>query len=497
MFKTIVILHSFFLFFLFSCSSDKKVEQKVVKNIFKTRVKNFLNNNNKVIAFGHADIFKLLNKSEYNKNILSKTIVDPIISKVTTLDQKSPVYFAVEYSGEKNVSSDNSKMSFDPLTQTEGFLYAFVGVSDKMKLKSQIEQIEKDEKLGFNFKSSDGIDYFKSENTIVALMDGYLMLMADFNEENEIEISQLKEALKLMDTEKSSAEINKAMESSSDFMFTINMGKSVELSLNNIVKTNIGTEKIKSDLKGCFNITNLDFDKGQIQLTTENILSPAMSKWKLTKSNSKEIVEKLGSGSPDLAMAMNLDMNQFDIMFDTYFKSILSEIESKLSDSELIDFNKIKTEGLSTLFSGKLGLAGFLNEGGIPYFNFQLGTGPMLQEKIGGQLDNLKLAGYDITTKNNVIYGYFNTGNNPSNANLTLPEGAEDFGNYPINGFLDFKNLPLNNLGFDDKMINIVKNLSILKFKVEGDKLTLEIKFKDKSKNSIAQIIAAISGNLL
>ena len=37
--------------------------------------------------------------------------------------------------------------------------------------------------------------------------------------------------------------------------------------------------------------------------------------------------------------------------------------------------------------------------------------------------------------------------------------------------------------------MKIIDKLSLLKFKVEGDKFTLEIQFKNKSENSLAQII--------
>ena len=50
--------------------------------------------------------------------------------------------------------------------------------------------------------------------------------------------------------------------------------------------------------------------KEKVILTTENILSPSMSKWRVTKQDTKEIASTLGTGSPTAAIAMNLDIDQ-------------------------------------------------------------------------------------------------------------------------------------------------------------------------------------------
>ena len=170
----------------------------------------------------------------------------------------------------------------------------------------------------------------------------------------------------------------------------------------------------------------------------------------------------------------------------------MSEIESKLSPKDLIEFNRIKNEGLSSLFNGKFGISVFLKNDkfdGIPNINFQLGAGAMLLEKIKEPLEILNSIGFKIETKNNIIYGYNDATNAPGNGSLKLPEGAQDFGNFPMNGFIDFQNLPLDKFVPTEEWMKIIDKLSLLKFKVEGDKFTLEIQFKNKSENSLAQII--------
>ena len=126
---------------------------------------------------------------------------------------------------------------------------------------------------------------------------------------------------------------------------------------------------------------------------------------------------------------------------------------------------------------------------GIPNINFQLGAGAMLLEKIKEPLEILNSIGFKIETKNNIIYGYNDATNAPGNGSLKLPEGAQDFGNFPMNGFIDFQNLPLDKFVPTEEWMKIIDKLSLLKFKVEGDKFTLEIQFKNKSENSLAQII--------
>jgi hypothetical protein len=118
----------------------------------------------------------------------------------------------------------------------------------------------------------------------------------------------------------------------------------------------------------------------------------------------------------------------------------------------------------------------------------------MLLEKLKEPLEMAKTSGFTIENKGNMLYGYSGAENAPGKGTLTLPEGAEDFGNYPINGFVDIQKLPLNELNLPDQAMKIIAKLSILKFKVEGDKFTLEIQFKDKSQNALAQMMNSVSG---
>lgn len=136
------------------------------------------------------------------------------------------------------------------------------------------------------------------------------MVMVDLNDRNQVGIDQLNTASKLMTEGKSTEIVNKMMASNSDFMLTYDMGKSVSSVLKGLKISNSETQQLESDLKGCFNTTNFNFENGKIVLTSENILSPAMSKWRITKPDSKEIVSTLGTGAPAAAVAMNLDVDQ-------------------------------------------------------------------------------------------------------------------------------------------------------------------------------------------
>ena len=486
MFYKILIL-PLLLFTIYSCSSDKNQEEKVSNNILITKVSNFVSNKENIMAFGHINMFQILSKSDYKKHALINLMIDPFISKTAALNEKTPVYFAVELS-DQNISP----LNLDDLLnignfKPKGFAYSFFAIKDKKEIKKQLEQEVK-------FKTDDGIDYVQEKNITFALLDDCIMMMADLDDQNKVEISQLKSAVKFMETGRTSASaiVSKAMSSKSDLMLSYDMGKSVSAVIKGF---NIPTNDIKQlekDLKGCFNTTNLNFEDGKIVLTSENILSPAMSKWRITNQNSKEIVSSLGSGSPAAAIALNIDVDEIQKIFDAYLASSLSEIESKLSPKDLIEFNRIKNEGLSSLFNGKFGISVFLKNDkfdGIPNINFQLGAGAMLLEKIKEPLEILNSIGFKIETKNNIIYGYNDATNAPGNGSLKLPEGAQDFGDFPMNGFIDFQNLPLDKFVQTEEWMKIIDKLSLLKFKVEGDKFTLEIQFKNKSENSLAQII--------
>ncbi|MBM3456024.1 MAG: DUF4836 family protein, partial [Bacteroidetes bacterium] len=451
---------------------------------------NFVSNRENIIAFGQVNMFQVLEKSEYKQNLIVSALIDQFLRDVKALNEDSPIYFAIE-------ANEQSINEFNPYDisnlKLNGCAYAFIAIKNKSEIKSQLEK-----KVRVRFKNADGIDYAQENNETFALFDDYIMVMVDLNDRNQVGIEQLKSASKLMTEGKSSEIVNKMLSSNSDFMLTYDMGKSVSSVLKGLKISNSETQQLESDLKGCFNTTNFNFENGKIVLTSENILSPAMSKWRITKSDSKEIASTLGAGSPTAAIAMNLDVDQIQKILDSYLKSNMSEIESKLSAGELLEFiNRIKAEGFSTVFNGRFGIAAFLKGDGygfVPKVNFQLGAGAMLMEKLKKYLKKAKTQGYTLENKGNILYGYSGAENAPGKGSLTLPEGAEDFGNYPINGFLDLQKIPLNELNLPEQAMKIIAKLSILKFKVEGDKFTLEIQFKDKSQNALAQMMNSVSG---
>ena len=490
MFRKVLVL-PLLLISLFACNSDSN-DEKATANALTAKFSNFVGANEKILAFGHMNMFQMLEKSAYKDNSLIKAIIDPLISKMAALDKKSPIYFAVELN-EMNIAPVNieeiiNNQEFD----AKGYVYAFIAVSNKNEIKKQLEQEGR-----LRFKSSDGIDYAQENNATIALQNDYLMLMVDLNDNNQVDISQVKDAIKTMENGKSTDIVNKIMTSTTDFMLTYDMGKSVSTLMKGLNISNKESQQLEADLKGCFNTTNINFENGKVILTTENILSPSMSKWRVTKQDTKEIASTLGTGSPTAAIAMNLDIDQIQKIMDNYLKTSLDELQSKLSDNELIEFDRIKKEGISTIFNGRFGIAAFFTSDGygmIPNVNFQLGVGNMLLEMIKEPLEMAKSNGLTLENKNNILYGYFGPQNTSRTGSLTLPKGAEDFGNYPINGFVDIQKLPVSELGLPDPAMKIISKLSLLKFHVQGDKFTLEIQFKDASQNSLTQIINSVSG---
>jgi len=479
------------LLLMHSCSTEQ-TSIKGNDSALKSKFSNFVSNRENIIAFGQVNMFQVLEKSEYKQNLIVSALIDQFPG-VKALNQDSPVYFAVEVN-EQNINDINPyDISNISNLKFNGFAYAFIAIKNKSEIKSQLEK-----EVRVRFKNTDGIDYAQENNGTVALFDDCMMVMVDLNDRNQVGIEQLNSASKLMTEGKSSEIVNKVLSSNSDFMLTYDMGKSVSSVLKGLKISNSETQQLESDLKGCFNTTNFNFENGKIVLTSENILSPAMSKWRITKSDSKEIASTLGAGSPTAAIAMNLDVDQIQKILDSYLKSNMSEIESKLSAGELLEFiNRIKAEGFSTVFNGRFGIAAFLKGDGygfVPKVNFQLGAGAMLMEKLKKYLKKAKTQGYTLENKGNILYGYSGAENAPGKGSLTLPEGAEDFGNYPINGFLDLQKIPLNELNLPEQAMKIIAKLSILKFKVEGDKFTLEIQFKDKSQNALAQMMNSVSG---
>ncbi|MBM3418290.1 MAG: hypothetical protein FJY17_05140 [Bacteroidetes bacterium] len=472
------------LLLMHSCSTEQTSNEVNLKSKFS----NFVSTRENIIAFGQVNMFQVLEKSEYKQNLFVSALIDQFLRDVKALNEDSPIYFAIE-------ANEQSINEFNPYDisnlKLNGCAYAFIAIKNKSEIKSQLEK-----EVRVRFKYADGIDYAQENNETFALFDDYIMVMVDLNDRNQVGIEQLKSASKSMNEGKSNEVINKLMASKSDFMLTYDMGKSVSSVLKGLNISNNETKLLESDLKGCFNTTNFNFENGKIVLTSENILSPAMSKWRITKSDSKEIASTLGAGSPTAALAMNLDVDQIQKILDTYLQSSMSEIANKLSASELVEFNRIKAEGFSTVFSGRFGIASFLNGDGygfVPKVNFQLGAGAMLMEKLKKYLKKAKTQGYTLENKGNILFGYKGAKNAPGKGSLTLPAGAEDFGNYPINGFVDIQKLPMNELNLPEQAMKIIAKLSIVKFKVEGDKFTLEIQFKDKSQNALAQMMNSVS----
>lgn len=466
-----IIFFAAVIIILTSCGSNG--DRSITENVAA-----FVENNNNISNFGFVDVKALLDKAEYKSidkfgSEIAKEVT--VIQKLISTDK--PIYFAMEGATE---------MSGDMPT-----VYVFAEVKNRDSLVANVQ------KRGYDMDKNGEYDYHESGDVAFAITDNTAVFVT---RKGLTEGKKIIEAA--IDGLKSDLPKNKVSEilgSKGDIV----IGIDVESAYLNLEKTlnmdNVIKKELSTMAKESYSKTIITFETGAINLKTENYFSEELKKYLAFGENSMNVISKLGSGKPQAAFAMNVDMKKIQSFLNKYSPNLLNQAAEKAGGQAQFALAFLGEDGLAGLFSGKLGVALMgqpdVTGGFKPEFNFYVGLGKTSLPLIKGFVENGSQTMAKLELKGTDLVGVTLSQNLPGKGGLKLPKGCENFGEKPISGFVNFDGLDMTNFDFE-YADRYVKLFDYLTFEMDVNGATVHLEVKNKKKNILKVLVDEASEDI-
>lgn len=460
-----IIVFTALIAFLFSCGSSGNRQTSEY-------VSAFLNGNNKVLFFGKADVKTVLDKADY-KNVpkFGSLVADQLKTIEKGLNIKTPIFFALEMN------------SFTG--ESEPDVYAFIDVNNQDSTLSELT------KMGQDIQKSGKMSYFQDGDVCVGIEGNLAILLVKPGEENPKKI--LTEAFEKANGDVSEGKVNDILNKEGDIVFGLKM-ESLMTSQNPgmAALSKEKQEKLTALVKDAYSETIFKFEEGAVVIESKNYMSDELKNKMFLKSDPNgKILSKLGSGSPKLGFAMNIDMVKLQALMEEFSPGVIKTLGENLGGPAQMALMMGGDNALSSLLSGELGFV-LIGEpkkdmSMVPDFNFYIGFGSK-----GKSLADLATA---FLTKGTMKVNISNSGimgaTNPIYAapgKLQLPQGCESFGKKGFTGFINLEGMDVKSFELEGaaKIINIVKFVS---FEGDNEMARIVIKAKDGKGNILKQSV--------
>lgn len=452
------------IFMMASCGSNE--DRAISENVAA-----FIESNPSISNFGSVNVKAVLEKAEYKSidkfgSEISKEF--DVIQKLISTDK--PIYFAMD-----GISSLNGEIPI---------VYAFAEVKNRDSLVSNIQ------KRGFDMNKSKAYDFHESGDVAFAITNKSVVFVAQQGLKNGKTI--VEKAIEGLKGDEINNKVLEILNSKGDVV----IGNDLEAAYTSVESSMKVEKSVKSELsnmaKSSYSKTIINFEKGAINLKTENYFSDQLNKLLALGDNTRSVVEKLGSGKPQAAFAMNVDMKKIQLFIDKYAPNLLNQIAKEAGGQAQFALAFLGDEGLAGLISGKLGVAimGQPDASGAfkPEFNFYVSLGKSSLPFVQGFAENSSESMAKVELKGTELSGYTSANYLPGKNGLTLPKGCQNFGRKPISGFVNFDGIDLSNFDLEDKE-RYVKLIDFITFEYDAKGGSLHVELKNKQKNVLKQLV--------
>lgn len=435
----------------------------------RTAVSSFLRENPNVFAFGSVDLEEILTKANYNKIPKVGIIIGGEIKAMKeVLDMDSPVYYAIE----GPVDNDGIPAA----------TYAFLKVKDQDKLVADLE------KRGFHIDKDGDIKIGQDEGYAMGVRGSLAIIVAKDGDFDGKEL--LADAFKKTEGDPASDKVNEILDSKGDIV----MGVSIE-SLYNTSDTDLSDlsdakkKKLEAMVKDSYVQTTMRFENGAAILETKNIFSPELKKRMFFKSDGgAAILSNLGSGSPRMGVAANIDMKKLKDFMDEFSPNAMSDLTRSMGGMVQLALAAGGKDGVAGIFDGRLGLMMF-SDGGMeePQFNLFVGlkkNGVGLAE-MGRDFIGSEAATFNVSSNGVQI---FTSEEFSSGGRVKLPRGCENFGKTGFSAFISFEGLDYDDMDLDAGQ-NFVRAIDYATFEYTNEGGKIYVKAKNGQENVLEQII--------
>ena len=226
-----------------------------------------------------------------------------------------------------------------------------------------------------------------------------------------------------------------------------------------------------------------------------------MNEFNFFHSNTKELIEKLGSGEAAGALSANINVEEIERFRKKYYPESISNqlnnsgipmIEEFLPDELPMIEALVMKDGITSFMDGRFGGALFFDENQEPQasFNFFMGIGPNLKNMISEGAEMLGAFLHQFELDDQHIAGYSSPSYMPSKGQSIGTNKFAEFGEKPISMFIDLSKIPTEGLlsGIDRSLrdyevfLELIEIVS-MEFDMNGGEIS--IKLKDKNKNAL------------
>jgi hypothetical protein len=434
----------------------------------------FVKSNPAVVTFGKIDLNALLEKAEYKKLPKVGVILNGYLNELKgSINLKTPILFAME----------------GPFLEdgTPSSVYTFIETVNSDTLAAKITQqgYDIEEDRGMHFFSEGNIAFGTKKNLTVIIskkgdFDAKALLHKTFD-----------------DCQKDLAEgrIDEILDEEADFVAGVSVQNLYATSNTELKELSTDKKKqVDEMVKDSYILTTLDFEDGQIVMSTRNMFSDAlMDKMFLRSDHDAGIVERLGSGIPTFGFSMNMDMRKLQNFLETYSPNTLKELGASAGGPVAMMMAMGGKDMINNIFTGEIGgvLVGSPNiDEGMSDFNFFVGLGKqgkMMAEDGKIFLDamgmqEVKLDQKGLWVSSNKAYAA------SSGGKLQLPEGCTNFGTKGVHLFLNLDGVDLSSFEFENEQ-KIIYLIKYIRFEMDNDGSMLLIKAKKGNENMLKQAI--------
>jgi hypothetical protein len=436
-------------------------------------VSSFLNGNETIVAFGKADLNTILNKTEYKKIPKLGIALDVEIQEFKrSLKLETPVFFAIE-----------GPLAEDGAPKTT---YAFFEVTNADSLVGKLKY------QGFDMNKEGDIDYFQSGDVSLGVRNNLAILIT--KKEAFDGKQMLVDAFDKTTNDVSEGKIDELLAAKGDVVLGMSVGNLYKTSNTDLSKLSEEKQATLTDMvNDSYVQTALSFEKGKVIIETKNLFTDELKK-KLffNKDATAKVVKKLGTGTPKLGFAMNLDMKKMQTFIDEYAPTAMSEIGDMLGGEFQMALAMGGKDGLAGLLSGEVGvvMVGNTNPNeGMSDFNVYVGIGKNGQMFATGAKSMLEIGMAKVDLDSKGIAAYSNANFIPqAGKRLNVPQGCEVFGKKGITAFINLEGVDLTSFEFEEeaKIIYLVKYVT---FEMDENGSKIVIQAKDGKENMLKQAV--------
>ena len=458
------------LFLLAACSSN---ENRAINE----DVAAFVETNEKIALFGSINVKEILNKADYKNIDKAGELIDKEMKTIQAiLNFDTPVYFAME--GTVDASGN------------PGLIYAFAEVKDKEKLTINLQQ------RGFSMDKGKEFNYHESGDVAFAVTDKRAIFVTKRNISGGKKL--IEQALKDLKEDAPENKVSEILSQKGDIIFGADLGASFIGSMSQLKMEEDKETELKEMLTDCYSQSVISFEKGKVEMKTENFLSEELKKWMFFGNNSSKILADLGSGKPRAGMIMDLNMKKVQEFINKFAPNALGELSKIGGGQAQMALAFAGEEGLAGLWTGRMGVAvmGEVEEGGAfkPEFNFHIGLGKGalsfvkgLMTSMKGNMAKLDLKGTNLIGSTSALYA--------RKGKLVLPKGCENFGKKPYSGFVNFNGLDMS--GFDlEEGQAFAEMLDYAYFEMDMNGGSFILKSKNAQQNILKSMVDQVMKNM-